>query len=187
MAEKITPLELKNQLGGTQTRTDKLYSEGTWSDVIVQVPVRDQLDLTQDGSVPSSMPLDSSENMGEASKEYKMIEKYTLVGEADVIPDTKLRSKVTVKFGGLGRMLSGLYYVEQVRRTWGRNGFSQSISVSRNALGESIKIGLAEVPIPEAPSTNPIDPERAAPITPIQEIKQLTKLSSNKPKMGDVV
>lgn len=63
---------------------------------------------------------------------------YILTGSVDIIPNLALRVGNTVNMQGLGKYISGLYFIEEIEYTLDRKGLSQTLSVSKNAFGESI-------------------------------------------------
>lgn len=74
----------------------------------------------------------------EVTKGKESNETYILTGSANIVPNLKLRVGNTVNMQGLGKYVSGLYFVEEITYTLNSKGLSQSISVSKNAFGESI-------------------------------------------------
>lgn len=74
-----------------------------------------------------------------AEKEYIEIEYETLVGDIEVIPtDSTLRVKVgdTVNLQGVGKFLSGLYFVSEIKRTVSNSsGFSLTFTLYKNGFG----------------------------------------------------
>ena len=57
-------------------------------------------------------------------------------------PNIKAKSGVTLK--GLGKKLSGLYFVESVEHSFSDDGYTQKITISRNWKGESMKNGSSK-------------------------------------------
>lgn len=117
----------------------KQWLGGAWQDTLIKKK-RETVTPSTDSTSSNPTPDNS------ASKDLRSIEKDLLRGEASIVPETKIKSRGTIELDGLGKYVSGLYYVEQVKRTWGADGFSQTLELSRNALGQSIKKGL----IPQA-------------------------------------
>jgi len=80
-----------------------------------------------------------------AKKEYIEIEYTTLEGEANVLPTSKtirLEQGKTVTLTGLGKYLSGQYYIEKVKRSINNgNGYSQSCLFVKTGFGDSLKGG----------------------------------------------
>ena len=88
----------------------------------------------------SSSNVDSKED---AEKELIDAEFNILTGELRVTPTSKsIRVKVndTVKIEGLGKYLSGLYFVSSVSRTVDSSGgYSHSFTLLKNGFGSSVK------------------------------------------------
>ena len=114
----------------------------------------------------------------EADKEYIEAEFNVLTGELNVIPTTKsIRVKVndTVKIVGLGKYLSGLYFVSAVRRTLTSDGgYSHSFSLIKNGFGDSVK----------SPSTST---STATSSTETETRKEEVTVQSSELKVGDSV
>lgn len=68
--------------------------------------------------------------------EYNMIE-----GEATLNPDPKLKAKKTLKVQGVGKQLSGLYFVEKVVHSFSTSGYTQTATLSREGFGDKLKKG----------------------------------------------
>lgn len=90
---------------------------------------------------------DTTESLNNATAEFIDIEDNVLVGELVVIPNPNYKAKATVLLQYLGKNLTGLYFVDQVVHTFGNDGYTQSMSVSRNGFGETIKSGNAGRPV----------------------------------------
>lgn len=63
---------------------------------------------------------------------------YILTGSVEIVPNLDLRVGNTVNMQGLGKYISGLYFIEEIEYTLDKNGLSQTLSVSKNAFGESV-------------------------------------------------
>ena len=93
-------------------------------------------------------PKESSKGsaQGLANKEYVEHEFFTLQGDCSLIPNAKtarIKMGDTVSCLGLGKYLSGKYFVDEVTRTIDNSGgYSHSISVQKNGFGDSLKGGL---------------------------------------------
>lgn len=85
-----------------------------------------------------------------AKKEYTKAEN-VLKGTLTVVPDPTLKAKQTVMLEGFGGLLSGLYFVDRVTHTFSNNGYAQSLEVSRNGFGNSLKKAMVTQPIPTPP------------------------------------
>ena len=79
----------------------------------------------------------------QATKEYQEIEIKTLEGELFLKPSTKairIGVNTTVQVNGLGKYLSGLYFVSSVKRSLSSSGgYSQSIELLKNGFGDGVK------------------------------------------------
>ena len=71
---------------------------------------------------------------------------YILTGNVDIYPNLNLRVGNTVNMQGLGKYISGLYFIEEIEYSIDRNGLSQTLSVSKNAFGESVNSKPAQSP-----------------------------------------
>lgn len=90
----------------------------------------------------SSDSSDSKDSKGSVEKKYNNIEINTLTGSLSVIPNTttiKIKAGDTIKLAGLGKYLSGKYYVKTVNRTLDSNGYSQTLEVIKTDFGKSLK------------------------------------------------
>lgn len=88
----------------------------------------------------NSTDLDSS--TGSADKEYNTIEYNTLTGTLNFITTNetiKLKVGDTVELQGLGKYLSGSYYVQDVTRSIDSNGYSHSCTLIKTDFGNSLK------------------------------------------------
>lgn len=83
-----------------------------------------------------------------ADKEYIEAEFNVLTGELIVTPTEKsIRIKIndTVRIEGLGKYLSGLYFVSAVRRTLtASDGYTHTLSLRKNGFGDSVKSASSE-------------------------------------------
>lgn len=91
----------------------------------------------------------------EADKEYIEAEFNVLTGDLVLTSTEKsIRLKVndTVKIEGLGKYLSGLYFVSAIRRSLTKDGgYSHTLSLIKNGFGSSVKKAQPVVvePVPE--------------------------------------
>lgn len=89
----------------------------------------------------------TTETKTHSDKKFIEEEVNTLEGDITVTtPKPKLKAKGTVKLTGVGKALSGLYYVEKVTNTFDNNGYTQTISVSKTGFGDSLKPGNVSKP-----------------------------------------
>ena len=79
---------------------------------------------------------------GSATKKYNNIEVKTLQGQLNYIvteETIKLKSGDTVQLKGLGKFLSGKYYVKEVNRLLSSKGYSHSAVLIKTDFGDSLK------------------------------------------------
>lgn len=79
---------------------------------------------------------------GSAEKKYNTIEYNILTGQLKFIATKetiKLTAGDTVKLNGLGKYLSGLYFVQDVTRQISKEGYSHSATVIKTDFGNSLK------------------------------------------------
>ena len=97
----------------------------------------------RDGGVPGESSKGSAR--GIANKEYVEHEFFTLEGDMSLIPDTetvRIKAGDTVNCFGLGKHLSGKYFVDEVTRTINSSdGYSHTILVRKNGFGDGLKNG----------------------------------------------
>ena len=122
----------------------RLNSKGDWQ----EVPNRSK-DNKNPNKSPSnqkgSSTAQSQTNVGDTrtneqnARNYSN-QQYTLKGDANVFPDPSLKAKQNIQLEGLGSYLSGAYYIEQVKHTWGSSGYTQSVTLVKNGfIGNSMK------------------------------------------------
>lgn len=90
---------------------------------------------------------ETTESTNSANSEYIEIEENVLQGELTLLPNPKLKAKATVLLQYLGKNLTGLYFVDKVIHSFSNSGYSQSMTVSRNGFGSTIKSGSASKPV----------------------------------------
>lgn len=86
---------------------------------------------------------DSSTSTGSTEQQYNNIEINTLSGTLTfIVNDKTIKLKVgdTVNLQGLGKYLSGNYYVREVKRSINSSGYSHSAVCIRTDFGDSLKI-----------------------------------------------
>lgn len=84
----------------------------------------------------------SSSSTGSTEKQYNTIEINTLEGTLSFIvteETIKLSAGDTVKIKGIGKSLSGKYYVKDVTRQISSNGYSHSATLIKTDFGNSLK------------------------------------------------
>lgn len=96
----------------------------------------------------SSPNVDSQKN---ADKEFIEAEFNVLTGEMRLTPTSKsirIRVNDTVKIEGLGKYLSGLYFVSAISRNISAsNGYSHTLSLLKNGFGSSVKNAKKASPV----------------------------------------
>ena len=120
-----------NPFSGTNLSTSSI-SSGTNGTV-------SQSSASKDGGATSSKK--------DAEKDYIDIEFNTLTGEIALIPtanNLKLKAGCTVEIEGVGKYLSGIYFVSEVKKSITRdNGFSISATLYKNGFGKTLKSSSA--------------------------------------------
>lgn len=90
----------------------------------------------------SSSSSNKNESKGSVEKKYNTIEINTLNGTLNFIvteETIKLKAGDTVKLQGLGKYLSGNYYVKDITRQISNNGYSHSATLIKTDFGNSLK------------------------------------------------
>ena len=119
---------------------------------------------------------------GVANKDYIEQEYFTLEGNCEMIAniDTiNIKAGDTVNCLGLGKYLSGLYFVDEITRTIDSNGYSHSIKVQKNGFGESLKGEIRET-VDNIQGTEPERPPKFK--KPVKEHKNTQKSKQQVPK-----
>lgn len=104
--------------------------------------------VSQAGAVNSEKDA-ASDSKTSAEKEYIDIEFNTLTGDVELIPtknNLKITSGCTVNFRGLGKYLSGLYFVSEVKHKIDKdNGYSMTVTLLKNGFGDSLKSAYSNI------------------------------------------
>ena len=90
----------------------------------------------------TSSTSDSQSSTGSVEKQYNTIEINTLEGTLNFIvteETIKLKAGDTVKINGIGKYLSGNYYVKDITRQISSNGYSHSATLIKTDFGNSLK------------------------------------------------
>ena len=91
---------------------------------------------------------EKTESEKKAEKEYIEHEYITLQGDAGVLPSTKtlrLEHSKTVILTGIGKYLSGQYFIESVKRSLNNgSGYAQSCTFIKTGFGDSLKGGKTQ-------------------------------------------
>lgn len=119
---------------------------GTWSkttsDSNSNSNNSDSNSTNSSGSNLTSSDSDSNSSKGSVEKQYNNIEINTLNGTLSFIvteETIKLRAGDTVRLNGLGKHLSGKYYVKDITRQVSSNGYSHSATLIKTDFGKSLK------------------------------------------------
>lgn len=108
------------------------------------------------GSSSNKNSNQTTETKDEATKEYIELEDNVLEGDLTVIPNVSYRAKSTILLQYLGKNLTGLYHVDKVTHSFSSNsGYEQTLTVSKNGFGDSIKRGNTTTPVPAPPKEEP--------------------------------
>lgn len=89
---------------------------------------------------------DKNNSVGSVEKQYNEIEINTLSGTLNFIvteETIKLRAGDTVKIQGIGKYLSGDYYVQDITRQISSNGYSHSATLIKTDFGNSLKMSTS--------------------------------------------
>lgn len=126
---------------------ERIYdpSTGTWtkSVAIVKEDTPTTQDTTNTGNDNlTSSSSDSSSAQGATEKDYNLIEYNILTGDLSFIPDKKtikIKAGDTITLDGLGKYLSGDYYVQDVTRTINSSGYSHTATLIKTDFGATLK------------------------------------------------
>lgn len=91
----------------------------------------------------TSSTSDKDSSAGSVEKQYNTIEMNTLSGTLSFIvteETIKLSAGDTVKIKGLGKYLSGNYYVKDITRQISSSGYSHSATLIKTDFGNSLKV-----------------------------------------------
>ena len=95
----------------------------------------------------SSNSSDKNDSTGDVEKKYNTIEINTLNGTLSFIvteETIKLKAGDTVKLNGLGKYLSGNYYVKDITRQISSSGYSHSATLIKTDFGKSLKVSSSK-------------------------------------------
>lgn len=129
--------------GGRTSSTPLVYdpATGSWTPAS---PTDGQTDTpTQTPTVAEPSATSKVDSKTAAEKEYIEVEFNTLTGDLSLTSTEKsIRIEVndTIKIEGLGKYLSGLYFVTSIRRTLNKDsGYTHTLSLLKNGFGNSLK------------------------------------------------
>ncbi len=94
----------------------------------------------------TSSTSDKDSSTGAVEKKYNTIEFNTLTGTLNFIvteETIKLKAGNTVKLQGLGKYLSGNYYVKDITRQISSTGYSHSATLIKTDFGKSLKLSTS--------------------------------------------
>lgn len=122
------------------------YSNGKWNYVGSDKPIKPKESSSSANNKPNaSSPSGGGKSDKESGSGDKSKSKSILKGDLVLrVPQPTLNANETINLAGLGSHLSGLYYVEEVKNEFGNNGFTQTIVVSRDGVGEVVRKGGTE-------------------------------------------
>jgi hypothetical protein len=89
---------------------------------------------------------ETTETKTKSDKEFIEVEENILEGSCKINPNPKIHAKGTVKLTGVGKQLTGLYYVEKSTHSFSSTGYEQELTVTREGFGDSIKKGNVSKP-----------------------------------------
>lgn len=113
-----------------------------------------------DNLISSSTNKDTA--AGNAEKKYNTIEYNYLSGTLTFIATKqtiKLRAGDTVNLQGLGKYLTGLYYVQDVTRNISKDGYSHTATLLKTDFGNSLKSITNDTPPPAQAAEQPVPKE----------------------------
>lgn len=118
---------------------------GTWtrSEVETNEELKNDSPNNSGGDNLTSSTSDKDSGTGIVEKEYNTIELNTLQGTLSFIANEntiKLKAGDTVKLEGLGKYLSGDYYVKEVTRQISSSGYTHSAVLIKTDFGKSLKL-----------------------------------------------
>ena len=90
---------------------------------------------------------DKNDSTGDVEKKYNTIAINTLSGSLSFIvteETIKLKAGDTVKLNGLGKYLSGNYYVKDITRQISSSGYSHSATLIKTDFGKSLKVSSSK-------------------------------------------
>ena len=99
---------------------------------------------------------------GSAEKKYNTIEYNILEGTLKFIATKetiKLQAGDTVDIQGIGKYLSGYYYVQDVTRNISKDGYSHTATLIKTDFGDSVKSSSTSTVNKEIPKVNPPAPK----------------------------
>ncbi len=93
----------------------------------------------------------NTDSKTDAEKKFIDTEFSTLTGEMTLIPtkeNMKIKTNSTIRLNGVGKYLSGLYFVSEVRRTLDKDGgYTLTVGLYKNGFGDSLKKKSETTPV----------------------------------------
>lgn len=136
---------------GSRNSTARVYDPKTGTWVTATATNEDGMtdSLPDDsGNVPDNNPKSQVDSKTAAEKEYIEIEFNTLVGELGLTSTEKsirLNVNDTIKIEGVGKYLSGQYFISAIRRRISKDdGYTHTLTVIKNGFGNSLKKSQTE-------------------------------------------
>lgn len=130
------------------------WTKGSAPQKASSAPSKGSQQSVSKGDNLTSSNSDKNSSAGAVEKKYNNIEMNTLVGTLSFIvtqQTIKLKAGDTVKLNGLGKFLSGNYYVKEVVRQISSNGYQHSATLIKTDFGNSLKMTATTVPKKEEP------------------------------------
>ena len=124
----------------------------TWKQVTVDVKDKNNSSSKRDkgkkknGSTGTGTSDSKADKKATTSKTTKKVNKKTLrslTGSLSFIPNEntiKIKPRDTIELHGLGKYLSGKYYVESIERTLSSSGYTQTANVIKTNFRKSVKL-----------------------------------------------
>lgn len=109
----------------------------------------------------TSSSSDKNSSTGSVEKQYNTIEINTLSGTLSIIVNEetiKLRAGDTVSIQGIGKYLSGKYYIKDITRQVSSNGYSHSATVIRTDFGSPLNVNSSDT-VKNVEETVPSSPQ----------------------------
>lgn len=136
--------------------------------------------ISQAGATNSSKDASTSSKTA-AEKEYIDIEFNTLTGDIELIPtknNLKIKVNNTVNLKGVGKYLSGLYFVSEIKHRVDKDGgYSMTMTLFKNGFGDSLKSSA----VLDSGATSPANDGRA------DVVDTTENVVTSKIKVGDKV
>lgn len=83
---------------------------------------------------PKPRNTSSSKTQKKAEKIFREKE-FVCEANATCVADPNIRSNQTIEIKNVGKVMSGIYYVEMVRHVWSKDGYTQELELKSNTAG----------------------------------------------------